>query len=334
MEGIAFDNFSLPSMDEESSAMKLVSVIIPTYKAVEHLLLCARSLARSDAAHLFEVCIYGDGGGEAARDAISQAEQLLRNAGIDCTTNYNPKNLGNTPAVNRAVALAKGQWLFFCNDDMVFPRDWLMKSAPQLKPMRVLSVTCIEPPVHGHMPSKYFIAANLGLDPNQFDIQKLDDFLTIHAKKEQILPQGVHYPFFVEHSVFEHIGGADERFSGPYHDPDLFLRFRNYNVEMVRTQETALYHFSGVSLRFSDKANHVKKRKKSLRWIEQENHARLSFIKKWGAKPKAKFGEIPQTNATTEFNWSCQSSSKKLQVHALLMWENIRAKLRIFRHSW
>jgi GT2 family glycosyltransferase len=200
--------------------------------------------------------------------------------------------------------------------------------------MRVLSVACIEPPVQGHRPSKYFLAANLGIDPCQFNIQQLDNFLTENSQKDDVLPIGVNYPFFVERTVFEKIGGADERFAGPYHDPDLFLRFRNNSIEMVRTRETALYHFSGVSLRFSEKAKQIRKRKKSIRWIEQENQARLSFIKKWGAKPKAKFGEIPKTEAAVEFDWKSQSNAKKLQVYSLLAWEMIRAKLRTFRHSW
>ena len=321
-------------MDDANSAMKLVSVIIPTYKATEHLLLCARSLARADAPESFEVCIYGDGGGEEARNAIIQAERILKNAGIECTTFYNPSNLGNTPAVNRAAALAKGQWLFFCNDDMVFPKNWLIACLPQLSSMRVLSVACIEPPVQGHRPSKYFLAANLGIDPLQFNIQHLDDFVADKLKSDDVLQLGVHYPFFVERAVFENIGGADERFKGPYHDPDLFLRFRNNGVEMMRTRKTALYHFSGVSLRFSEKPKLRRKRKKSLRWIEQESQARLSFIKKWGAKPKAKFGEIPKTEATVEFDWESKSNAKKIHIHTLLIWERLRAKLRVFRHSW
>lgn len=312
--------------------MILVSVIIPTYRATEHLLLCVKSLARAASPFTFEVCIYGDGGGETAREAIAESERILNNAGVKCITFYNPENLGNTPAVNRAAALANGQWLFFCNDDMVFPNNWLSKCEPLLKPGRVLSVSCIEPPVQGHKPSRYFYASDLGLDPAQFEFNRLDNFVATHTATHSILEAGVHYPFFVERHVFERIGGADERFRGPYHDPDLFLRFRNSGLEMVRTQQTALYHFSGVSLRFSENNKKIKKRKKSRRWVDEENRARLNFIEKWGAKPKSKFGEIPKTDATAEFDWDSQSRANKVRVQILLAWERLRAKIRISRY--
>jgi GT2 family glycosyltransferase len=313
--------------------MALVSVVIPTYKASQHLLLCVQSIARSELAHVIEVCIYGDGGGDASREAIAHSAHILETAGIKCSSYYNPENLGNTPAVNRAAALAHGQWLFFCNDDMVFPRSWLQKCEPLLKSGQIVSVACIEPPVHGHTPSKYFYAADLGIDPTSFNLIALDHYIESVSECGPSEQTGVHYPFFVERQVFERLGGADEQFSGPYHDPDLFLRFRNSGFTMIRTRRCALYHFSGVSLRFANTPVKKQKRKKSKRWILEENKARLNFIRKWGAKPKSKFGDVPKTKATTEFNWNTEPITQKTKVRLLLLWETVRAKVRTLRYS-
>lgn len=308
--------------------MPVISVAIPTYRASQHLLLCARSLAQSEQRDTFEVCIYGDGGGEESKHAIAECEHTLRQAGITSRTLYNPQNLGNTAAVNAVARMATSPWMLVVNDDMVFPSHWASFCLPLLKPGRVLSLSCIEPPVGGHEPSSCFYRENLGLDPNAFDFQRFEDFAA-RIPKNETLEVGVNYPFFVERSLFECLGGVDERFSGPYHDPDLFLRFKLAGAEMVRTQSCALYHFSGVSLRF-EKEN--KKRRNSLKWIEQENRARILFIEKWGAKPRARFGSIPRTKSNMPIELAALTFEQRLQFKLLLLWERLRALLRTQRY--
>jgi GT2 family glycosyltransferase len=313
--------------------MPLISVVIPTYQAIDCLILCAESLAACEAKDQFEVCIYGDGGGDAAEKAMETCQTILKNAGVSCKTFYNPQNLGNTPAVNRVVAMASGKWVFLCNDDMVFPKSWLSICIPLLKDHRVLSVSCVEPSLAGHSPASCFYAQNLGVDPVNFDTEPLENFNRSIAHKSSELEVGANYPFFVEKSLFEKVGAADERFSGPYHDPDLYLRFKLSGAEMVRTQGCALYHFSGMSLRFVSENVGVKKRKNSLRWVRKENEARLAFIRKWGAKPRSRFGEIPRTRATQPFAYDTASFWQKASLRLLVEFERLRAKLRERRYQ-
>jgi GT2 family glycosyltransferase len=310
-----------------------ISVVIPTYKAVDCLMLCVRSLVRCEGKEKLEVCLYGDGGGEASRKALEECRQMLESAGLRFHVIYNPQNLGNTPAVNRVVAMATGDWFFLCNDDMVFPKNWLSVCGPLLQKNRVLSMSCIEPPVCGHQPCRYFYAQNMGIEPERFSLGTLDDFNKSIAQKEQALEAGVNYPFFAERELFLGVGGADERFSGPYHDPDLFLRFRLHGVEMLRTQACALYHFSGMSLRFLEQNAAQKKRKQTLKWVVQENEARLKFIGKWGAKPRARFGEIPRTRVQKTFDWESAPLWRRLSVSILLFWEHFRGRIREKRYS-
>jgi GT2 family glycosyltransferase len=312
--------------------MPLISIVIPTYRAVDCLILCVKSLAQCELRELMEVCIYGDGGGEEADKAIKQCSLLLEKANVKCHAFYNPQNLGNTPAVNRVAAMATGEWLFFCNDDMVFPKNWLNICMPLLQPNRILSVSCIEPPIAGHAPASCFYAHNLGVDPTNFDTTKLEAFNSTVCQKNMRTEIGVNYPFFVEKNLFEKVGRADERFSGPYHDPDLHLRFRLAGAEMVRTQACALYHFSGMSLRFVAENTGVKKRKNSLSWVRKENQARLLFIEKWGTKPRSRFGEIPRTRAKEPFVWGSAPALAKVSVQLLLAWEKFRIAWRELRY--
>ena len=313
--------------------MPLISVVIPTYKAHDCLILCAKSLAKCKNKELIEICIYGDGGGDAARDALETCRQIFADVGLGCHLFYNPQNLGNTPAVNRAVEMATGEWIFLCNDDMVFPENWLSVCVVLLQKNRVLSVSCVEPNLGGHKPSSYFYSFNMGVDPLNFDSKPLNSFNESICEKHTELETGVNYPFFVERELFYAVGAADEMFSGPYHDPDLFLRFRIHGAEMVRTQACALYHFSGMSLRFLNDNSASKKRTKSRKWVQNENEARLKFIRKWGAKPRSRFGEIPKTRAQTPMNWQTANAWLKVSVTLLIAWETLRGRLRELRYT-
>lgn len=306
-----------------SASTPHISILIPTYKAAEYLLCCVRSLARGAARTEFEVCIYGDGGGDASHAAMHESKQICDDAGIACCILYNPKNLGNTSAVNGARRLAKGTWLLLVNDDMVFPANWFALVAAELKEKTVVSISCIEPNVGGHKPAKCFVGQNLGLEPKEFDFDLLD------AQNvrlfENLVEDGVNYPFLVEAKEFDAVGGIDERFFGPYHDPDLFLRFRIRNLKMLRTKKCWLYHFSGVSQRFLDNPKSTKNRKqKSAFWRQHENAARLQFIRKWGAKPKARFGDVPKTDAIEPWENRSHSAFQTLRYVVLLTWENAR----------
>jgi hypothetical protein len=139
---------------------------------------------------------------------------------------------------------------------------------------------------------------------------------------------GVNYPFFVASSLFWKVGGADEKFPGPYHDPDLFHRFKLADAELVRTPFVAPYHFSGLSLRHAES-----KTKKSLRWIELENVARLVFVRKWGVKPKSKFGKIPEVKASQLWEQKHKTTFDKTRFWFLLRWEVLRGRWRYWVHS-
>jgi glycosyltransferase involved in cell wall biosynthesis len=304
-----------------------ISIVVTTYKAIAHLHCCVKSLARTRQADEIEVVIYGDGGGAVSLQAIEECAAILSQQGIACVFRYEAQNLGICPALNAAVALAKGKWLFIVNDDMVFPADWWVKCKPLLKSGRILSTSAIEPDLPGRHVARCFITRTLGLNPESFDFEILEKAQTEIANRP--LEVGVNYPFFVERELFLHMGGVDERYPGPYHDPDLFLRFRNAQLEMVRTMAVAPYHFSGVSLRFGEEASKIKATKTKA-WIKKEMQARLLFIKKWGAKPKSRFGEIPKSRALKEWNQEPHSLWERCQYTALLQWEKLRGFWRVY----
>lgn len=308
----------------------LVSIVIPTYRAVECLELCVRSICEGGNLEEIEVCLYGDGGGDVPEKHLQKCMEFMSQRGVRHNCFYNPQNLGNTPALNRAIDLASGQWIMVCDDDCVFPANWLERIRHELTHKTVLSLLCIEPDVGGHRPASCFIPHNLGLDPEKFDLDALNNLNSKLSIGE--IEVGVNYPFLIERDILLSLGKGDERFKGPYHDPDLFLRFRNAKLRLIRSRATALYHFSGMSMRFSENVPAVvtspdqkpPKRTKSLRWLRLENDARMVFIKKWGAKPKARFGDIPKTSVSIPWEGRSHGLLETLCFIPLLWWEYAR----------
>lgn len=315
---------------EPKAAAPLVSMVVTTYRAVDHLACLVRGLLRRPPDDDLEVVLYGDGGGEASRAAIEACREALGRAGHRVVARYEPTNRGIVPALNAGCRLATGRWLLVVNDDMVFADDWLEQVRPWLVPGLVLSLTCAEPPLPGRRIASVTRAHSLGLDPTAFDFEALQRFCREDAG--QGLAPGVHYPFLVERSRFEAEGGADEGFPGPYHDPDLFLRFRLRGLDMQRLLRCQAYHFSGVSLRFTPgdpgRPALPESARQGLSWVRKENAARLHFVRKWGAKPRSRFGEVPRTRATAPWAARRHGPLEWLAYLGLLGWEWTRCRLR------
>ena len=316
------------------AAPPLVSMVVTTHRAVEHLRCLVRGLLRGPPTDDLELILYGDGGGEESQQAIGECQRELRQAGHRVVTRYEPVNQGIVPALNAGCRLAAGRWLLVVNDDMVFADGWLASVRPALAPGRVLSLTCAEPPLPGRRIAAAFHERDLGLDPAAFDFEALQRYC--RETSGEGLEAGVNYPFLVERVRFEEVGGADESFPGPYHDPDLFLRLKLRGLEFLRLRRCLAYHFSGISLRFAHPGGGgealASSARKSAQWVRREHEARLLFVAKWGAKPRAVFGEVPRTRALAPWADAPHSLMARVAYRALLGWERARCRLRELAH--
>lgn len=96
------------------------SIVIPTFNRRDNLERCLKSIAALEFPQdLFEVVIVNDGGFVASELDLSVA------AGGAALRVVSQKNRGPAAARNTGVAMARGEFIAFIDDDCVVPRDWL-----------------------------------------------------------------------------------------------------------------------------------------------------------------------------------------------------------------
>lgn len=101
-------------------AKPLISVIIPTFNRAEILQRCLAHLAaQSLSPEHFEIIVVDDGSSDATPQVLAAAAQRI------ALVHQRQGNLGPAAARNRALRLARGDWVLFLNDDALLEPDAL-----------------------------------------------------------------------------------------------------------------------------------------------------------------------------------------------------------------
>jgi GT2 family glycosyltransferase len=99
-----------------------ISVVIPTYRRWDRLQQTLEALEQQTLAKdRFEVIISDDGSGDGTKE---RASEYAAHSALNITVISGP-NGGPAAARNRGIAIAKGEWVAFTDDDCIPGPDWL-----------------------------------------------------------------------------------------------------------------------------------------------------------------------------------------------------------------
>ena len=215
-----------------------VSIVIPTYGQVTHTLNCLKSLADYPPKRSFEIIVAEDASGDA------EIAKLRRVEGIRLIEN--PVNLGFLHSCNAAAAQARGEHLFFLNNDTVVGEgaiDELVDFVETHPEAGLVGSRLLYP--DGFQQEAGGI---LWADGSAWNYGRGDD-----PKKPQYgYVREVDYisgaAILTPRRVWDQLGGFDPYFAPAYcEDSDYAMRVRAAGLKVYYVPTSTVWHFEGVS---------------------------------------------------------------------------------------
>jgi glycosyltransferase involved in cell wall biosynthesis len=238
----------------------LASIIIPCWNQLEFTRQCIAALARHTRAP-WELIVIDNGSTDGTRDYLAGVQDA---APVPVTVIANATNRGFPAAINQGLKVARGEYLVLLNNDVVVTAGWL----DQLTALAEANVRgragpaseahdagAVDPdaPIEsviglvGPM-SNYAAPPQLVADVPYRDLDEMHAFAKHwrddHRGRWFTVPKLSGFCLLIKRSVYDAIGGLDERFGlGFFDDDDLAERARRAGFESAVAHDLFVHHF-------------------------------------------------------------------------------------------
>ncbi|PIQ82810.1 MAG: hypothetical protein COV76_01475 [Candidatus Omnitrophica bacterium CG11_big_fil_rev_8_21_14_0_20_64_10] len=231
-------------------------IIIPIWNLPELTGRCLESVIQNTGRSIRLILI--DNGSEApTREMLDQFAQA---APVPVAILRNTVNLGFIKAINQGLAAAQAPWICLLNNDTVVTAGWLTE---------MIRVADQDPQIGLVNPT----SNSLGLSPAGRSPEAVARSLQAESGKSASLSIALGFCLLGRRSLFEEIGGLDERFGmGNFDDDDLSHRVRNSGRTIVRACGAYVYHEEKASFR------------RMPGWKKAFEENRRRYEAKWGRK--------------------------------------------------
>jgi|GEM_PF-4587649 len=239
------------------------SIIIPVYNKFDYTFNCLKSIRENTKEDTpYEVILVDD----CSKDETQNIHKLVR--GI--TIVRNASNLGFLRSVNKASKIARGDYLVVLNNDIVVPPDWLstlIKTFDYCNKIAVVGPKFIYP--DGSLQEAGGIIWRDGTGWN-YGRGKDPSMPEYNYVKEVDYISGA--CLVIKKSVWEEIGGFDERYAPAYfEDSDFAFECRKRGYKVIYQPKVEVIHFEGIS--------HGKDTSEGIKKYQEIN--RHKFVEKW-----------------------------------------------------
>ena len=256
-----------------------VSIIIPVYNQIHYTYACLVSLLENTQGYDYEIIIADD----VSTDATKEIDNFV--SGLVIARNVT--NQGFLKNCNNAAKKARGEYIFFLNNDTTVQKDWLpplIRLLESDKSIGMVGSKLIYP--DGRLQEAGGI---IWSDGSGWNYGRCDD----PNKPEYNYVRDVDYisgaAIMLSRKLWEEIGGFDERYAPAYcEDSDLAFEVRKRGLRVVYQPLSVVVHFEGVS-------NGTDVNGTGLKRYQVENNKKLQ--EKWSEEFKNQYDNVGVPNA-------------------------------------
>lgn len=256
-----------------------VSIIIPVYNQIHYTYACLVSILENTEGFDYEIIIADD----VSTDATKEIDKFVSGLVIA----RNESNQGFLKNCNNAAKKARGEYIFFLNNDTTVEKDWLpplIRLIESDKSIGMIGSKLIYP--DGRLQEAGGI---IWSDGSGWNYGRCDD----PNKPEYNYVRDVDYisgaAIMLSRKLWEEIGGFDERYAPAYcEDSDLAFEVRKRGLRVVYQPLSVVIHFEGVS-------NGTDVNGTGLKRYQVENNKKLQ--EKWSDEFKNQYDNVGVPNA-------------------------------------
>lgn len=228
--------------------MQKFSIIIPTYKAVEYLDICLKSLSRIHDKDMFEVIVICDGYYSLHKNTLDKYSTELDIKVLKFDTNR-----GMPTAINFGVYSATYDTILVMNDDNIAPQQ-LVYHINNIEREYLNREFCISFPQIEPNSSIFnkFIEIDLGKTFDTFDMDKFDTISQNFPTDMKLSKHLGTFPFLISKQLYMTVGGFDIDYQSAFvTDWDFFIKVSNI-IDLQIIDNCYFYHFKSITSDIKD----------------------------------------------------------------------------------
>lgn len=227
-------------LEFERPEKPLVSIVIPCYNQIGYTYRCLSSILKytSQQETPYEVIIADDVSTDATREIREYTKNLL--------IARNTENMGFLKNCNQAAALARGEYIFFLNNDTTVTEGWLSSLVELIssdESIGMVGSKLIYP--DGRLQEAGGIIWSDASGWNYGRLQNPDEPEYNYVKEVDYISGAA---IMIRSSLWKEIGGFDERFAPAYcEDSDLAFSVRRLGRRVLYQPASVVVHYEGIS---------------------------------------------------------------------------------------